>query len=64
MGPEVRVAFREVTVSEVREVLRVMAPGHGLREIARLMGINRETVPTAVGCVPAAPDSASRHLLG
>ena len=37
-------AFREVAVSEVREVLRLTALGRGLREIARLTGIDRKTV--------------------
>ena len=37
-------AFREVAVSEVREVLRLAVLGRGLREIARLTGIDRKTV--------------------
>jgi len=38
------VAFREVAVSEVREVLRLTALGRGLREVARLCGLDRKTV--------------------
>ncbi len=37
-------AFREVAVSEVREVLRLAVLGRGLRAIARLTGIDRKTV--------------------
>jgi transposase len=37
-------AFREVAVSEVREVLRLTVLGRGLRETARLAGIDRKTV--------------------
>ena len=37
-------AFREVAVSEVREVLRLTVLGRGLREIARITGIDRKTV--------------------
>jgi hypothetical protein len=36
--------FREVSVVEVREVLRLWVRGHGLREIARLAGVDRKTV--------------------
>ena len=38
------VAFREVAVSEVREVLRLAVMGRGLRETARLAGVDRKTV--------------------
>lgn len=37
-------AFREVAVSEVREVLRLTVMGRGLRETARLAGVDRKTV--------------------
>lgn len=37
-------AFREVAVSEVREVLRLTMLGRGLREVARLSGLDRKTV--------------------
>ena len=37
-------AFREVAVSEVREVLRLAVMGRGLRETARLAGVDRKTV--------------------
>jgi predicted transcriptional regulator len=36
--------FRELTMMEVREVLRRVLAGHGLREIARLTGFDRKTV--------------------
>jgi hypothetical protein len=36
--------FREVPMVEVREVLRLWLMGHGLREIARLVQIDRKTV--------------------
>jgi hypothetical protein len=38
------VAFREVRVFEVREVLRLWMGGEGLRSIARLAGMDRKTV--------------------
>jgi transposase len=37
-------AFREVRVFEVREVLRVWLGGEGLRAIERLVGVDRKTV--------------------
>lgn len=37
-------AFREVPVFEVREVLRLWLGGHGFRAIERLSGVNRKTV--------------------
>ncbi len=37
-------AFREVAVSEVRELLRLTILGRGLREVARLSGLDRKTV--------------------
>lgn len=37
-------AFREVPVFEVREVLRLWLLGHGLREIERLAQVDRKTV--------------------
>ena len=36
--------FREVPMVEVREVLRLWLMGHGLREIARLVQVDRKTV--------------------
>jgi transposase len=38
------VAFREVGVHEVKEVLRLWLRGEGLRSIARLTGVDRKTV--------------------
>jgi hypothetical protein len=37
-------AFREVAVYEVREVLRLWLRGEGLRSTARLAGVDRKTV--------------------
>ena len=37
-------AFREVRVYEVREVLRLWLDGEGLRSIERLSGLDRKTV--------------------
>src|ERR1700745_3524692 len=37
-------AFREVRVFEVREVLRVWLGGPGFRSIERLVGVDRKTV--------------------
>lgn len=36
--------FREVSMAEVREVLRLWQMGRGNREIERLLGVNRKTV--------------------
>jgi transposase len=48
------VAFREVGVHEVKEVLRLWLRGEGLRSIARLAGVDRKTarryVEAAAGC--------------
>jgi transposase len=43
------VAFREVRVFEVREVLRLWAAGEGLRSIERLSQVDRKTVRRYVG---------------
>lgn len=37
-------AYREVRVFEIREVLRLRLAGHGLREVERLSGVDRKTV--------------------
>jgi transposase len=42
-------AFREVRVFEVREVLRVWLAGEGVRSIERLVGVDRKTVRRYVG---------------
>src|SRR3982074_1482411 len=39
-----RMAFREVSVVEIREVLRLWLRGEGYRSIERLSGVNRKTV--------------------
>jgi hypothetical protein len=40
---EVAVAFREVGVHEIKEVLRLWLRGEGLRSIARLARVDRKT---------------------
>jgi hypothetical protein len=47
-------AFREVPVYEIREVLRLWLAGGGLRSIARLAGVDRKTVRRYVGAAAAA----------
>lgn len=47
-------AFREVRVFEVREVLRLWLRGEGLRSIERLAGIDRKTVRRYVAAAVAA----------
>jgi hypothetical protein len=37
-------AFREVRVFEVREVLRLWLRGEGFRSVERLAGVDRKTV--------------------
>lgn len=46
--------FREVSVVEVREVLRLWLSGHGKRVIARLAGVDRKTVSRYVAAAEAA----------
>lgn len=41
-------AFREVPVFEVREMLRLWLMGHGLRKIASLVRCDRKTVTRVV----------------
>lgn len=64
-------AFREVAVSEVRELLRLTILGRGLREVARLCGLDRKTVrrylaaARAAGFDPTAGEAAlSDALIG
>jgi hypothetical protein len=40
----VAMAFREVRVYEIKEVLRLWLRGEGLRSIERLVGVDRKTV--------------------
>lgn len=47
-------AFREVSVVEIREVLRLWLLGHGKRGIARLAGVDRKTVDRYVAAAEAA----------
>jgi DNA-directed RNA polymerase specialized sigma24 family protein len=37
-------SYREVSVIEIREILRLWLQGLGLREVARLSGTDRKTV--------------------
>jgi DNA-binding CsgD family transcriptional regulator len=37
-------AYREVSVIEIKEVLRLWLAGHSLREVTRLAGLDRKTV--------------------
>ncbi|HSS10203.1 MAG TPA: IS21 family transposase [Acidimicrobiales bacterium] len=47
-------AFREVRVFEVREVVRLWLAGEGLRSIERLVGVERKTVRRYVAAAEAA----------
>ena len=58
-------AFREVRVFEVREVLRLFLRGEGLRSTERLVGVDRKTVRrylTAAGELGLLQDSAEELL--
>jgi hypothetical protein len=37
-------AYREVSVIEIKEVLRLWLAGQSLREVTRLAGVDRKTV--------------------
>jgi hypothetical protein len=50
---EAAVAFREVGVHEIREVLRLWLRGEGLRPAARLAGVDRKTVRRYVAAAVA-----------
>lgn len=47
-------AFREVPMFEIREVLRLWQAGEGLRAIARLARVDRKTVRRYVAAAQAA----------
>jgi transposase len=51
---EVRMAFREVSVIEVREVLRAWLGGGGLRAVAQQAGVDRKTARRYVAAAEAA----------
>ena len=58
-------AFREVRVFEVREVLRLFLRGEGLRSTERLVGVDRKTVRrylTAAGELGLVQDSGEEQL--
>ena len=46
--------FREVSVVEVREVLRAWLEGHGLRTVAERAGVDRKTARRYVAAAEAA----------
>src|SRR5215469_3339524 len=47
-------AFREVAVTEIREVLRAWLAGAGLRRVAEQAGVDRKTARRYVGAAVAA----------
>jgi len=47
------VGFREVSVVEVREVLRGWLEGHGLRKVAERAGVDRKTARRYVSAAQA-----------
>jgi transposase len=47
-------AYREVSVIEVQEILRLWLEGHSLREVTRLGGVDRKTVRRYVAAAQAA----------
>ena len=58
-------AFREVRVFEVREVLRLLLRGEGLRSTERLVGVDRKTVRrylTAAGELGLVRDGGEEQL--
>lgn len=64
-------AFREVGVVEIREVLRLRALGKGYRKVAELTGVDRKTVRRyvdaagAAGLLPgASPEAITDELIG
>lgn len=62
-------AFREVRVFEVREVLRLWQGGESLRAVERLVGLDRKTVrryvesAVAFGLVRGGPDELGDELM-
>ncbi|GFG95658.1 helix-turn-helix domain-containing protein [Mycobacterium timonense] len=48
-------SYREVSVIEVKEMLRLWLDGRGYREVARLSGTDRKTVRRYVERVRAGP---------
>lgn len=51
---EVAMAFREVRVYEVKEVLRLWLRGKGTRPIAALVGLDRKTVQRYIAAATGA----------
>lgn len=59
-------SFRELTMNEVREVIRQWQAGYGLREMARATGLDRKTVRRYVEVLRAlgvTPDAAADDAL-
>src|SRR6185437_729171 len=54
IGLGVRMAFREVAVTEIREVLRAWLAGAGLRRVAEQAGVDRKTARRYVKAAVAA----------
>ena len=54
-------AFREVPVYEINEVLRLWLGGEGYRSVARLTGVDRKTVRRYVEAAMAAGMDTSRR---
>lgn len=58
-------AFREVSVTEIRKVLRLWVRGEGLRSIERLVSCDRKTIRRCVQAAEAASlarDGGVKHL--
>ena len=49
-----QMAYREVSVIEIKEVLRLWLAGQSLREVTRLAGLDRKTVRRYVQAAQAA----------
>jgi hypothetical protein len=56
-------AFREVRVFEIREVLRLWLRGEGLRPIERLAVVDRKSVRVCRGFSPVGWPASSRWCL-
>ena len=60
-----RMSYREVSVIEVKEILRLWLEGHSLRKVTTLSGVDRKTVRRYVQAAQAAglsPDGGSGQL--
>src|ERR1700740_537939 len=60
-----RMSYREVSVIEVQEILRLWLEGHSLRKVTMLAGVDRKTVRRYVEAARAAglsPDGGGGQL--